>query len=55
MTDAKLPPAHLDFQATIEPGTAGTLCDFLAARTGQSKLKIKDAMNKGAVWVSARD
>jgi tRNA pseudouridine32 synthase/23S rRNA pseudouridine746 synthase len=28
-----------------------TACDFLAFRTGLSKSRIKDAMNKGAVWI----
>lgn len=54
MTDPGLPPAQLDFSATVELGDTGSICDFLAARTGLSKMKIKDAMNKGAVWLSAR-
>jgi len=29
----------------------GRLSDYLAAETGLSKARIKDAMNKGAVWV----
>jgi len=54
MTEIKLAPAQFDFQATIDPGVTGSICDFIASKTGLSKLKIKDAMNKGAVWVSAR-
>lgn len=29
-------------------------CDLLAAESGLSKTKIKDAMNKGAVWIKKR-
>ena len=29
-----------------------TACDFLAQHSGLSKTRIKDAMNKGAVWLS---
>ncbi|HMK56297.1 MAG TPA: hypothetical protein VK448_06660, partial [Dissulfurispiraceae bacterium] len=29
----------------------GRLSDYLAAETGLSKARIKDAMNKGAVWL----
>lgn len=54
VNDATLPPAKLDYQAVVELGTFGSVCDFLAAKTGLPKLRIKDAMNKGAVWVSAR-
>ncbi len=38
----------------MAPGISGTVCDFLAARSGLSKSKVKDAMNKGAVWVRKR-
>ena len=31
-----------------------TACDFLAAKTGLSKMKVKDAMNKGAVWIKKK-
>jgi len=31
-----------------------TACDFLASKTGLSKMKIKDAMNKGAVWIKKK-
>jgi tRNA pseudouridine32 synthase/23S rRNA pseudouridine746 synthase len=31
-----------------------TACDFLASKTGISKMKVKDAMNKGAVWIKKK-
>jgi tRNA pseudouridine32 synthase/23S rRNA pseudouridine746 synthase len=31
-----------------------TACDFLAAQTGLSKSRIKDAMAKGAVWIKKK-
>ncbi len=34
-----------------DPGTA---CDFLAKHTGLSKSRIKEAMNKGAVWIGKK-
>ena len=36
---------------TVGIDDPGTACDFLAKHTGLSKSRIKDAMNKGAVWV----
>jgi tRNA pseudouridine32 synthase/23S rRNA pseudouridine746 synthase len=36
---------------TTHAGQAVKACDLLAAQTGLSKLKVKDAMNKGAVWI----
>lgn len=44
----------LIFHETVDRKNIGTLCDYLAAKTGLSKTKIKDAMNKGAVWVRSR-
>lgn len=38
----------------VDEGTSGTACDFLAAQSGLSKARIKDAMNKGAVWIRKR-
>jgi tRNA pseudouridine32 synthase/23S rRNA pseudouridine746 synthase len=35
--------------ATAAPGTAPVACDLLAEAAGLSKLKVKDAMQKGAV------
>ncbi|MFO0753990.1 MAG: RluA family pseudouridine synthase [Thermodesulfovibrionales bacterium] len=39
---------------TVAPGASGTVCDFLATRSGLSKSRVKDAMSKGAVWVLRR-
>lgn len=36
---------------TVGPGDPAVACDFLAAFTSLSKSRIKDAMNKGAVWL----
>lgn len=37
---------------SIDKDTAGQLaCDYLADQSGISKQKVKDAMNKGAVWL----
>ena len=40
------------FITSVGKGKSGAVCDFLAYRTGVSKSRIKDAMNKGALWVS---
>lgn len=42
----------LTLRLTARAEDAGTLCDLLAARSGLSKARIKDAMNKGAVWLA---
>ena len=39
------------FTKSTGKGASGTVCDLLASETGLSKSKIKDAMNKGALWV----
>jgi tRNA pseudouridine32 synthase/23S rRNA pseudouridine746 synthase len=36
---------------TVGIDDPGTACDFLVKHTGLSKSRIKDAMNKGAVWI----
>jgi tRNA pseudouridine32 synthase/23S rRNA pseudouridine746 synthase len=36
---------------TVAPNDPATACDFLAACTSLSKSRIKDAMNKGGVWL----
>ena len=38
------------YELTISPPHHATACDVLAAHTGLSKTRIKQAMNKGAVW-----
>jgi tRNA pseudouridine32 synthase/23S rRNA pseudouridine746 synthase len=35
-------------------GNSGTVTDLLAGRSGLSKIRVKDAMNKGAVWLRSR-
>jgi tRNA pseudouridine32 synthase/23S rRNA pseudouridine746 synthase len=42
------------FSVTIDLTQPAAACDLLATRTGLSKTKIKDAMNKGAVWVKKK-
>jgi tRNA pseudouridine32 synthase/23S rRNA pseudouridine746 synthase len=37
-------------KATIGPGQSERASEFLASQTGLSKGRVKDAMNKGAVW-----
>ena len=39
------------FRQTVDSPAGGTACDFLASRTGLSRGRVKDAMNKGAVWI----
>jgi len=43
-----------NFTKTVQDGTGVQACDFLAANTGLSKARIKDAMNKGACWLARR-
>jgi len=47
-------PSCLEFSASVEKGPQMTACDFLASKTGLSKMKVKDAMNKGAVWIKKK-
>jgi tRNA pseudouridine32 synthase/23S rRNA pseudouridine746 synthase len=35
-------------------GNSGTVTELLACRSGLSKFRVKDAMNKGAVWLRDR-
>lgn len=39
------------YKTTLRSAPSVTISDFLAAETGLSKSKVKDAMNKGAVWI----
>jgi tRNA pseudouridine32 synthase/23S rRNA pseudouridine746 synthase len=41
----------LTIKATAGPGHEGTVMDFLCAKTGLSRSRIKDAMSKGAVRI----
>ncbi len=38
----------------VAKGKSGTILDYLASETGLSKMKVKDAMNKGAVWIGKK-
>jgi tRNA pseudouridine32 synthase / 23S rRNA pseudouridine746 synthase len=40
------------FRTTTAEGESRTACELLAEGTGLSKLRIKDAMQKGAVWLA---
>lgn len=44
----------LSFKKSVQEGTNIQACDFLAAQTGLSKARIKDAMNKGACWLARK-
>jgi len=47
-------PSCFEFRASVEKGPQMTACDFLASKTDLSKMKVKDAMNKGAVWIKKK-
>jgi tRNA pseudouridine32 synthase/23S rRNA pseudouridine746 synthase len=42
-------------KTVIPRSFSGTACDFLAAQAGISRSRIKDAMNKGAVWMKRKN
>jgi tRNA pseudouridine32 synthase/23S rRNA pseudouridine746 synthase len=42
------------FKTTLQTGQTEAACAFLAAQTGLSKMKVKEAMNKGAVWIKKK-
>ena len=41
-------------KVVVDTDDSGPVSDFLAKRTGISRSKVKDAMNKGAVWLKKR-
>jgi len=43
------------FKATLDASQTGTVSEFLAAKTGLSRTRIKDAMNKGAVLLKIKN
>jgi len=47
-------PKTLVVKKTVSPNVPATACDFVAAETGLSKTRVKDAMNKGALWIRKR-
>jgi tRNA pseudouridine32 synthase / 23S rRNA pseudouridine746 synthase len=44
----------ITFKTTISAGTTESACNFLSVKTGLSKARVKDAMNKGAVWLKKK-
>ena len=47
-------PAAFVVRITIGPEDVGTACDLIAARAGLAKSRVKDAMCKGAVWMTGK-
>jgi len=43
---------RFSFQTTVARGEGRTACAILAEGAGLSKLRVKDAMQKGAVWLT---
>ena len=41
----------LSLTKTVGPNDPTTACEFLAEYTALSKSRVKDAMDKGAVWL----
>ncbi len=50
------PPTSEKFSITktVSDNTSPQACDFVAGHAGLSKARIKDAMNKGAVWLTRK-
>jgi tRNA pseudouridine32 synthase/23S rRNA pseudouridine746 synthase len=46
---------HVVFKGRVSPRGPFAACDFFTCRTGLSKTRIKDAMNKGAAWLKRKD
>jgi len=42
------------FKSTVTTSQTGSACDFLSVKTGLPKARVKDAMNKGAVWLKKK-
>jgi tRNA pseudouridine32 synthase/23S rRNA pseudouridine746 synthase len=47
----RMPAFAFSFKRTVGRGDPPTACDFLAKHSDLAKGRIKDAMNKGAVWL----
>jgi hypothetical protein len=41
-------------ETIVVPGDPDTACAVLAARSGLSKIRVKDAMQKGAAWLTSK-
>lgn len=46
-----MPANRITIRETVQPSQKTAAIDLLAMKTGLSKTRLKDAMNKGAVWV----
>ncbi len=44
----------MTIKSAINPDTSDTAAEFLARSSGLSKVKVKDAMSKGAFWIKDR-
>lgn len=44
----------IDLKIDVHSGIGVAASDFLASKSGLSKSKVKDAMNKGAVWLKKK-
>jgi tRNA pseudouridine32 synthase / 23S rRNA pseudouridine746 synthase len=51
MTPATPNPEKFSFTGIVQDSSSPQTSDFLALHTGLSKVRVKDAMNKGAVWL----
>ncbi|MDH4232531.1 MAG: RluA family pseudouridine synthase [Nitrospirota bacterium] len=47
--------ANISFRTTLSAGASESACEFLSVKTGLSKARVKDAMNKGAVWLKRKN
>lgn len=45
---------RIQFSERIKTAASDSAADILSSKTGLSKTKIKDAMNKGAVWIKRK-
>jgi tRNA pseudouridine32 synthase/23S rRNA pseudouridine746 synthase len=43
------------FKTTVASIQTGPVSEFLSAQTGLSRVRVKDAMNKGAVWIKRKN
>lgn len=55
MSVPPVPPGEkIILRKTVSPGDLTVASDFLARHAGLPKMRVKDAMNKGAVWLHSR-
>jgi tRNA pseudouridine32 synthase/23S rRNA pseudouridine746 synthase len=47
-------PEAFSMRITVAPEDAGTACELIAVRAGLAKSRVKDAMCKGAVWLTGK-